>query len=86
MLARPETIALYEKAIADATKELARFEKVKKFRLLDAEFSIESGELTPTLKVRRKIVNQKFSDAIEALYAGAVPGDAEPAEPEEKRA
>jgi long-chain acyl-CoA synthetase len=86
LLARPETIALYEKTIADATKELARFEKVKKFRLLDAEFTIESGELTPTLKVRRKIVNQKYGDAIESLYAGAAPGDGEAAEPEEKRA
>ncbi len=69
LLARPETQALYEQEIAAATKDLARFEKVKKFRLLTDRFSIESGELTPTLKVRRKIVNQKFSGVIESLYA-----------------
>jgi long-chain acyl-CoA synthetase len=80
LLARPEVQAMYETKIAEATKELARFERVKKFRLLDAEFSIESGELTPTLKVRRKIVNQKYAEEIEAMYGEPGGGDAEPAE------
>jgi long-chain acyl-CoA synthetase len=50
------------------TKELASHEKIKKIALLDAEFSIESGELTPTLKVRRKFVEEKNSDVVDSLY------------------
>ena len=60
-----------EKRIAGLEKlnaDLAPFEKVKKFALLDRELSQEAGELTPTLKVRRRIVGQKFADIIEGLY------------------
>jgi len=42
---------------------------VKKHAILDAPFSIESGELTPTLKVKRKVVNQKFAETIRSLAA-----------------
>ena len=49
-------------------RELSQFERVKRIALLDAEFSIESGELTPTLKVKRKVVEQRWRDAIEKLY------------------
>ena len=51
--------------------ELARFEKVKKFTLLDREFSLELGEITPTLKLRRKIILQRFRREIDAMYSGA---------------
>jgi long-chain acyl-CoA synthetase len=47
---------------------LASYEQIKRFALLPKEFSIDSGELTPTLKVKRKIVEQKWKDEIEALY------------------
>jgi long-chain acyl-CoA synthetase len=79
LYARPEVHELYEKELARVTPELARFERVKKFRLLEQPFSIETGELTPTLKVRRKIVNQKFADTIEAMYAEPGGAEAEPA-------
>jgi long-chain acyl-CoA synthetase len=69
LLARPEVKDLYERQIAEVTKDLARFEQVKKFTLLDREFTVDSGELTPTLKVKRKVVNQRFADRIEAMYA-----------------
>ena len=69
LLARPEVKDLYERVIAETTKDLARFEQVKKFTLLDREFTVDAGELTPTLKVRRKIVNQRFADRIAAMYA-----------------
>jgi long-chain acyl-CoA synthetase len=43
-------------------------EKVKKFELLENEWAIESGELTPTLKLKRKVVMEKYRDAIERIY------------------
>jgi long-chain acyl-CoA synthetase len=49
--------------------ELARVEQIKKFTVVEKPFSIEGGELTPTLKVKRKIVNENYADAIEAMYA-----------------
>ena len=53
--------------------ELARFEQVKKFTLLSKEFSIELGEITPTLKLRRKIIMERFRGEIEAMYHQAMP-------------
>ncbi|HET9532844.1 MAG TPA: long-chain fatty acid--CoA ligase, partial [Blastocatellia bacterium] len=52
------------------TRELADYEKVKRVALLASEFTIDGGELTPTLKVRRRVVEQKYQDQIESLYAG----------------
>ena len=50
------------------TTELAQYERVKKVALLENELTIEGGELTPTLKVKRRIVDQKYRDAIDRLY------------------
>jgi long-chain acyl-CoA synthetase len=47
---------------------LAQFERIKRIALLPAEFSIESGELTPTLKVKRKVVEDRWRDTIETMY------------------
>ena len=47
----------------------ARVEQVKKFRVLDRNFTVDDGELTPTLKVKRAKVNDHFADDIEAMYA-----------------
>jgi long-chain acyl-CoA synthetase len=51
-------------------RDLSQFEKIKQFALLDRELSQESGELTPTLKVKRRVITQKFASLIEGLYAG----------------
>ena len=53
----------------------ARVEQIKKFTVLHRNFTVEDGELTPTLKVKRAKVNDHFADAIEAMYAegGAQP-------------
>jgi long-chain acyl-CoA synthetase len=64
----PRIIEYFKKKIDEVTRELAPHEKVKKIALLDQEFSVESGELTPTLKVRRKFVEDKHRQAIDALY------------------
>ena len=46
------------------------FEQIRRFRILDREFSVETGELTPTMKLRRKVVLENFRDDVEQLYAG----------------
>ena len=51
-----------------ATPNLASYEKIKKIALLDREFEIEEGEITPTLKVKRNIIEEKYKDVINALY------------------
>jgi len=53
------------------TRELADYEKVKRIGLLAEEFSIDGGELTPTLKVRRRVVEEKYAELIESLYSGS---------------
>jgi long-chain acyl-CoA synthetase len=45
-------------------------EQVKKFAILDRDLTVEDGELTPTLKVKRSVVNERFADVIESLYSG----------------
>ncbi|MCF6180020.1 MAG: hypothetical protein L3J63_11630 [Geopsychrobacter sp.] len=49
-------------------KHLPPYETIKKFVLLPREFSIEGGELTPTLKMKRKVIYEKYRDRIEGLY------------------
>jgi len=62
-------IAFYEEKLEQLQQSLANFEKIKKFTLLSQDFNMQSGELTPTLKVRRKVVLSKFNDIIENMYA-----------------
>ncbi|MEP7121378.1 MAG: long-chain fatty acid--CoA ligase [Byssovorax sp.] len=64
-----EVTAEVQRAVDEVNRELARVETVKKFHILAQPFSIETGELTPTLKVKRKIVYSNFSKEIEAMYA-----------------
>lgn len=61
-------IDLIGRQIDSATQNLARFEKVKKFALLENELSVEGGELTPTLKIKRRVVEEKYRGVIEKMY------------------
>jgi long-chain acyl-CoA synthetase len=72
LVRRPEIVAQYEQTVKEATGGLARFEQIKKIALLPREFSLEGGELTPTLKVKRRVVEQKYKDVIDRMYE-AVP-------------
>ena len=71
LLASPGVRSLYQGMIDELNAGLAPFETIKRFELLDRDLSAEAGELTPTLKVRRKIVSQTFAGLIEGMYAGA---------------
>jgi len=64
----PKVNELYAKEIEDNMKDYARVEQIRKFTLLDKEWSQETDELTPTLKLKRRIINQKYKDVIEKMY------------------
>ena len=68
LIDRPDVQSLYAQVVAGVNQGLAQFERIKKFALLTREFTVESGELTPTLKVRRKVVERTCREAIERLY------------------
>jgi long-chain acyl-CoA synthetase len=64
----PRIIDLFERQIAARTKDLAQFEKVKRIALLEKEFTLEGGELTPTLKIKRRVIDQKYREVIDQIY------------------
>ncbi len=70
LVKHPEFIEHVQKGVDRGNGQLARYETIKKFTVLPDDFTTETGELTPTMKVKRKVVNEKFADAIEAFYAG----------------
>ncbi|KGY08765.1 AMP-dependent synthetase/ligase [Vibrio sinaloensis] len=63
-----QIVEMLEQRVNDLQKELAKFEQVKKFKLLPKAFSMDDGELTPTQKLRRKVINDKYQDEIEEMY------------------
>ncbi|EGA71892.1 long-chain acyl-CoA synthetase [Vibrio sinaloensis DSM 21326] len=63
-----QIVEMLEQRVNDLQKELAKFEQVKKFKLLPRAFSMDEGELTPTQKLRRKVINDKYQDEIEEMY------------------
>ena len=60
-----------QQAVDAANAKVGRVEQIKKFTILPEDLSQATGELTPTMKVKRKVVAEKFADVIEALYAGS---------------
>jgi len=68
LVGNAQVLGHYEGLIAELSKDLAPFEKIKKVSLLTREFSLEAGELTPTLKVKRRVVEEKYKAAIDRMY------------------
>ena len=64
----PRIVDLLQRQIDALTPNLARYERIKKVALLENEFTIEGGELTPTLKIKRRVIDDKYRDVIEKLY------------------
>ena len=67
----PRIIDLFERQVAQHTPNLAQYEKVKKIALLENELTIEGGELTPTLKVKRRVIDEKYRSVIDRIYEAA---------------
>jgi long-chain acyl-CoA synthetase len=65
---RPEIQALIQAEIDRVNKTFARVEQVKKFRLIEQKLTAEDEELTPTMKLKRKLVNEKYKGLIESMY------------------
>lgn len=68
LIKKPEIISFYDDKIKNLMNDYSRVEQIRRFTLLPREFSIETGELTPTLKMKRKIISQNYKDVIEAMY------------------
>jgi len=68
---RPEVVNLIGAEIEKVNKAFARVEQIKQFRLIETKLTAEDEELTPTMKLKRKLVNQKYSDLIESMYTKA---------------
>lgn len=66
---RPEVRAAFDRAVADANAEVAKFEQIKRYEVLPVTFTVEGGEITPTLKLKRRVIALKYADAIARLYA-----------------
>ncbi|OBF94886.1 long-chain fatty acid--CoA ligase [Mycobacterium sp. 852002-51152_SCH6134967] len=66
----PDLVAEIDLAVKDANQAVSKAEGIRKFRILPMDFTEDSGELTPTMKVKRKVVAEKFASDIEALYSG----------------
>jgi long-chain acyl-CoA synthetase len=67
---REPVLAEVKKAVARVNKQLAPFEQIRKFRVIEHEFTIETGELTPTMKVRRNRVLENHREVVSELYMG----------------
>ncbi len=68
LLDNPDFLAIVDQHVQNKNAKLARFETIKKYCILKNEFSQESGELTPSLKVKRKVVQKMYADEIASLY------------------
>ncbi len=68
LLAHEEIQGLYKKEMRAFSKELASHEKIRDFRLLPNEFTVETGEITPTLKVKRRVIAEKYGDQIADIF------------------
>ena len=68
LIRHPKIVRYVEAKIAQKNKELPSFETIKKFHLLEQDFTIETGELTPSLKVKCKFCTQKYRDVLDSMY------------------
>ena len=63
-----------QQCVDELNGRLNRWESIKQFRILERDLSIDDGELTPSLKVKRAVVEKRYADVIDSMYAGKAPG------------
>jgi long-chain acyl-CoA synthetase len=68
LVKNPAIIKFYQTRIAENSKELAGYEQIKKFIILARPFTQEAGEMTPTMKLKRKVIIEKYHDIIDDMY------------------
>lgn len=68
MIQKPEILAKYDRVIEDMNKYFAKWETIKRFKLLSEPWGIESGELTPTMKLKRKVILAKYQEDVDLIY------------------
>jgi long-chain acyl-CoA synthetase len=69
LVGNARVIELYQGIVTEVNRDLAHFETLKKVLIIPDEFTIEAGEVTPTLKLRRRVIEQKYKKQIDAMYA-----------------
>ena len=68
LLAKDKVQNIYKKELRSYSRQLASHEKIRAFQLLAREFTVETGELTPTLKVKRRVIEDKYGDLISEMF------------------
>lgn len=68
LIGHPRVLEFLTKRIEDKQKDLANYEKIRKFRLLDRDLTIEEGEVTPTLKIKRRVVAERYKEVFDDMY------------------
>ena len=71
LLDHPDFIGIIDEHVAERNSHLARFETIKRYCIIKKEFSQETGELTPSLKIKRNVIKENYEDLIESMYADA---------------
>ncbi len=72
LIKNPKILSLTQKVIDEVNKQLASFETIKKFVILPNEFTVEGGELTPSLKVRRNFINLRYKAELDSMYGESI--------------
>ena len=68
MIHQPAVITMFKELVESFNKFFNHVEQIKKFELLEHEWSIDTGEMTPKMSIKRKVVMEKYRDAIERIY------------------
>ena len=77
LVADSRVVALYGEVVREANASLANFETIKRFRLVADEWSQDSGELTPSMKLKRRVISARYAAVIDELYADEATARAE---------
>jgi len=68
MITHPEFVKIFKKEVNDINQNFGSYEQIKKYKIMEKEWSIETRELTANLKLRRKYIFEKYEDVIESLF------------------